>query len=55
MPEVKLSEWRPKECSTRLGDIVMKGTKKFLKIKCRRCTKTKQSDVFHLVELASNG
>lgn len=46
--EQKLGEWRPDECNTRLGDIVRLGDEIYIKIKCRRCSKLANYDVFHL-------
>ncbi len=45
--EQKLGEWRPDECGTRLGDFVLIGRQQFIKIKCRRCSKLANEDVFH--------
>jgi hypothetical protein len=52
MHERKEREWRPDPCEVRLGDIVVINERKFLKVKCRRCTKSSGSDTFHYIELA---
>lgn len=51
MTEVKLTEWRPVECGTRIGDIVQNGDRLQLKVKCRRCTKKNGVDTFHVLDV----
>lgn len=52
MHEQKEREWRPDPCEVRLGDIVVVNGARFLKVKCRRCTKSTGSDVFHYIALS---
>lgn len=50
--DVSVREWRPEECHTRLGDIVLgSGGNLFLKVKCRRCTKRANADRFHTLPI----
>lgn len=49
--ETKVDEFRPVECGTRLGDVVIIYGKKWLKIKCRRCTKYLGVDSYHYIEM----
>lgn len=51
--ENKLREWRPEECHTRIGDEVEVMGVRFLKVKCRRCTRREGQDVFHYLELGA--
>ncbi len=45
-------EWRPEECHTRLADIVVDaGGTKYVKIKCRRCSKANGVDSYHMQEI----
>jgi hypothetical protein len=54
--EIKLAEWRPEECGTRIGDVVRtEAGLLLLKVKCRRCSKTDGVDVFHYTELTESG
>jgi predicted nucleic-acid-binding Zn-ribbon protein len=46
---MKVRELRPSACGTRIGDIVEVEGKKYLQVKCRRCSKTEGHDVFHLI------
>jgi hypothetical protein len=50
--EIKVKEWRPEECGTRIGDVVktQEGLV-LLKVKCRRCSKRDGVDIFHYVRL----
>lgn len=49
----KVTEWRPVECGTRIGDVVREGKAILLKVKCRRCSKKQFKDVFHMIALAT--
>lgn len=53
----KIEEVRPKPCGTRIGDFVEIDGKKYLQVKCRRCTKLHGhgEDVFHYILLNENG
>lgn len=52
MDEQKIREWRPDECNTRIGDEVVVNGVRFLKIKCRRCSKRDGVDSFHYIKIS---
>jgi hypothetical protein len=50
--EIKVKEWRPDECGTRIGDVVTTESGLcLLKVKCRRCSKNDGRDIFHYIRL----
>lgn len=52
MKEIKIGEVRPHECNTRIGDAVEIDKRLYLKVKCRRCSKTAGYDIYHYVSSA---
>ncbi len=50
----KIEEVRPEVCGTRIGDIVEMEGKRFLQVKCRRCTKMDNDgqEHYHYIRLS---
>lgn len=47
MRESKMFEQRGNACGTRFFDVVTIAGRRYIKIKCRRCTKNSDNDHFH--------